>query len=270
MCNSDKNIENIALLIPIHPPHYIYIYTLLYKFKQTNINIDLFLVFSNKSDYNKFAMKDYIKPIIITDNIENKAIVTYKKFYGLQKLCLEKYEYIICCDSEIDIIDSNFTNTNIEDKIRQIFQNKIIYAGESSQWEHITREAAELFPEYYDCLKEKTDNFILYFWWSDLPVYRKSDIQPFLECININKITNFDYIIYQYYLILFHNFTIVNTTPITNIYWSLENLCTDDTQILKKLLNINYGFSWITKKMYDKSQYFLEAQGSFLIYHLDR
>ena len=81
---------------------------------------------------------------------------------------------------------------------------------------------------------------------------------------------HFDYIIYQYYLILYDGFEIINTTPITNDKWSLEVLSTTDIGILNKLVDIKYGFSWNTKKMYELNKQFIDSQKGFLIYHLDR
>jgi len=83
-----------------------------------------------------------------------------------------------------------------------------------------------------------------------LPVYRTADITPFFNMINYDNIVwhHFDYIIYQYYLILYHGFEIINTTPITNVKWSIECVFTNNIDILNKLVDINYGFSWNTKK----------------------
>jgi hypothetical protein len=266
-------VDNIAFLIPVHPPHYHYIYNLINKCKINDIEVDIFLVFSNQADYDNFNMKNGIKPIICS-HLNTKSIITYKKFFGLKQLANSKYDYIICCDSEIDIICDNFTNENINDKIKHIFNNKKIYAGDTNvnAIKNITQTSANLFPEKYDFLKNITTNFTLYFWWSDLPVYRTADITPFLSMINYDNIVwaHFDYIIYQYYLILYHGFEIINTTCITNLKWSLESLNTNDINILNKLVDINYGFSYITKKMYKLNKNFIDSQKGFLIYHLDR
>ena len=113
---------------------------------------------------------------------------------------------------------------------------------------------------------------MMYFWWSDLPVYKRTDLNHFLNMINYDNIVwaHFDYVIYQYYLILYHDFKIINTTPITNIRWSLEHLNTNDSDILNKLVDIKYGFSWNTKRMYNLNNSFIDSQKGFLIYHLDR
>jgi hypothetical protein len=267
-------IVNIAFLIPIHPPHYHFIYNLLCKCKSNDIEIDIFLVFSNKIDYDNFNMKNEIQPIIC-DSLNPNSIITYKKFFGLKQLANSEYDYIICCDSEIDIICDNFTNENINNKIQNIFTNKKIYAGDTvdDSWVmKITETSANIFSNNIDVLKNITKNFTMYFWWSDLPVYRKSDIIPFFNMINYENIMweHFDYIIYQYYLILYHGFNIINTTPITSVKWSLERLYTTDIGILNKLIDINYGFGWNTKKMHELNNNFINSQKGFLIYHLDR
>ena len=266
-------IDNIAFLIPVYPPHYGYLYNLLNTVENNDIQIDIYLVFSNQTDYNNFTMKNSIQPIIC-EPFQTNSIITYKKFVGLKYLANSKYDYIICCDSEIDIIYSNFTSDNINNKIKQIFNNKKIYAGYSKMQllTNITRTSATAFPEKYKYLEDVTNGFTLYFWWSDLPVYRRADITPFLNMINHDILIHehFDYIIYQYFLILYHGFEIINTTPITNLNCSLEYLLTDNIVILNKLVDINFGFGWITKKFYELNKKFVESQKGFLIYHLDR
>jgi hypothetical protein len=266
-------IDNVAFLIPIHPKHYHFIYNLINKLKSNDIKVDIYLVFSNNTDYSDFTMKDAIHSIIC-EPFQTASIVTYKKFFGLKKLAESKYDYIICCDSEIDIICDNFTNEIVNNKIKHIFDNKIIYAGDVTgiYVTIVTETSANLFPEKYDFLKNVTKNFTMYFWWSDLPVYKRTHINPFFKMINYDNIIfeHFDFVIYQCYLILYHGFEIINTTPITDLKWSLESLHTDNIVVLNKLLDIKYGFSWNTNKMYVLNKKFIELQKGFIIYHLDR
>ena len=265
------DITNVAFLIPIHPPKYHDIYNLVNRLKENNICMDCCLVFSSMSDYDRFTMKDAIKPIIITHELTTKSIITYKKFYGLKQLSQSKYDYIICCDSEIDIVPENFTSENINEKIRQIFDNKVIYAG-STGYRNITNTSANLFPDHHELLKSATNNFNLYLWWSDLPVYRRADLEPFFNMINYDNIVwdHFDHVIYQFYLVITDKFRIVNTSPITNINWSLERLNTKDENVLNNLLDIGCGFSWISKSMYNNAKEYMKEKKCFLIYHLDR
>ena len=139
------------------------------------------------------------------------------------------------------------------------------------------------YGEEYTRLQKITNNFNYFFWWSDVPVYKRIHLEPFFNMIKYNSLelshtnleynityNHFDYIIYQYYLILTEGFEIVNTTPITNIKWSLEGLNTTDMEIFDKLQKEQYGFGWVTNVLYEANKEFLTKSGTFLIYHLDR
>ena len=81
-------IENVAMLIPIHPPYYNYMYQLIHKLKDGNIHIDIYLIFSNMEDYNLFYFKNEIHPIIL-EPFDTKSIVTYKKLKSLALIKLK-------------------------------------------------------------------------------------------------------------------------------------------------------------------------------------
>ena len=117
-----------------------------------------------------------------------------------------------------------------------------------------------------------TNNFNLYFWWSDIPVYKRTHLKDFFNKIDYSNIEHrhFDHIIYQYFLVLTEGFKLINTTPIHS-KWSFELLDTTDIHILTKLSELGYGFGWVPKKLYDPSNIeFLNTQNTLLIYHLDR
>ena len=276
-------IYDTAFLIPVHPPKYTHVYDMINSFITNNICMDVYIVFSNIEDYDMFLMKDYIKPIIVSGSLNNKSIITFKKFYGLKHLSNSSYEYIIVCDSETAIISENFTAENITEKLSNIFINKKIYAGDISHLDdlstklyltNITTSCASLFSDSeYEHLRKITNNFNLYFWWSDIPVYKREHLASFFNKIDYTNIeyAHFDHVIYQLYMILTENFQIVDTTPITHTQWSLEMLNTCDLDILSKLLKLDYGFGWVTKKMYTLRNYnFLMINKTLLIYHLDR
>jgi len=270
----ETNINNIAFIIPTYPPHYHYLYNILPKLK--NI-INIYLVFSNDEDYMSFTMKEYINPIIIKESINHNSIVTFKKFYGLKELIQSPFDYFIVCDSEIDIITENFTKDNVIQKINNIFSNKRLYAGEVDGGIDIYRKCASLFPNDLEKLRNITQNFTLNTWFSDLPVYRREDLSDFFNKIDYTNIVtslswaHFDHIIYQLFLLLEKNFTIINTTPITNLKAPLEILVTNDNNICNNLLKEGYGFGWCNKHFYNINKLSLENNyKSFLIFHLDR
>jgi hypothetical protein len=264
----------IAFIIPIHPKHYNYIYSLLEIIDNFNITIEFILVFSNEYDYSIFLRKDKIKKIIIPET-NTGNIVTYKKFFALETFKEDKaYDYFIVCDAEITIIPENFNQENILDKINKIYENKIIYAGEVYYNEiinNITKTSCNLVTNE-DTLEKITKNYSLYFWWSDLPVYKREHLTHFFNVIKYDSINiyHFDHIIYLSYLILHDNFKIINITPFINHNWSLESYNTTDINNLIILKSLNYSFSFLNKLCYYNHIDFFKNERTFLLYHLDR
>ncbi len=76
--------------------------------------------------------------------------------------------------------------------------------------------------------------------------------------------------IYNNYLLLYHNFELINITPILQINHSLESYNTNNINDITRLENIKYGFSWISKSLYTYFKQNSINKNSFLIYHLDR
>ena len=123
-----------------------------------------------------------------------------------------------------------------------------------------------------DELKNITNNFQLYYWWSDLPVYKREHLTDFFSKICYNNINwnHFDHKIYLNYLILYHKFNILNFSNLINHYWSLESYNTNNKENLSILKNNNYGFSWATPRFLNNHKDFLMKEGCCLLYHLDR
>ena len=265
-------MKNVAFIIPIHPPHYHFIYPLIDKIYQTSFIIDIYLVFSNEQDYNLFIYKDKIKHIIIPQ-IETNNIVTFKKFYALEKLKDDlQYDYFIVCDSEITIVPENFTETNILNKINKIYENKIVYAGEqpnNTDFMNIIKHSANLICNESESEKI-TKNYTMYYWWSDLPVYKREYLADFFSKIDYSNIVwyHFDHIIYLNYLILYHEFDIIDMTRLIN-HWSFELYNPIDHHV-QSLKSNKYGFSFITNKIYNNNKQFFINEGSFILFHLDR
>ena len=264
----------LSIIIPIHPPDFHYIYKLQNKIDIINKCCEIVLVFSNENDYNKFLYKDKFRSIILPPNIKTDNIITFKKFYALNVL-KKDYLYFIVCDSEIDIINKNFTFQNIIMKINEFYNNKRIFEGTADSLKKITRTSCEIFKSDDDKIKLKnlTNNFKSYYWWSDIPVYKSSHLEDFFSKIDLNINLNwfhFDHKIYMNYLVLYHDFKFISLTSLIGRMHSLESYFTDDVNFLKILKKNNYTFSWIIPLLFKKHYHYLIENGSFLLYHLDR
>lgn len=266
-----KHMDACAFLIPIYPKHYHYMYRVLPKLRKV---VDVFLVFSNEEDFQAFEQKENIQAILLPF-VPKDGIINCKKFYGLQSLLDSKYEYFIVCDAEIDVIEQNFHAENIRKKVREVFQNRRIYGGKNRKETdlEIMSKAANVFsPDEYERIRVLTEGFTLYTWWSDLPVYKREHLRHFFQTVRTDQLTwfHFDHLIYSYYLMLYHSFTLVNLTPIIQREGSLEWYRTNDRNNMIQLERLGYGFSWVSRLLLKRWETFLLRRGAFLIYHCDR
>lgn len=265
-------MSSIACVIPIFPPHYHFIYNLVRRgFTKT---IDLFLIFSNQKEFELFEFKNDIKPIIMPPDFKTENIVSYKKFYALEHHLMDtEYDYFVVCDSEIEFVTENFNKEFIYQKIDELYRNKKIYAGLSNGTRQITDGSASLFcKEDYDKLRHITKNFVFYYWWSDIPIYRRDTLKDFFSKIDYSNINwfCFDHMVYLNYLMLYKDFYIVNISKELGHGFSLETFSTKDVNLINKLSNLGYGFGFIKHTFFFKNIKLLIDKGAIFLYHLDR
>ncbi len=164
-------------------------------------------------------------------------------------------------------------------KINAIFENKIVYAGNVAcpDFVNIMSPCRNAFVKEEDRKKinEILQDGELYHWWSDLPVIKRDHLKPFFESIGYGECIedwklHFEQATYTNYLILYHDFKLINTTPITHRRYSLEWLITGDKTVLDGLAEIKFGFGWILAQLYHMHTEYLNEKGTFIIYHTNR
>jgi hypothetical protein len=270
--SSINRIHNVTFIIPSIPEHYHYVYEFIEPIYKT---IDIHIVFSGIEHYDIFREKDKIKPIIMTESYDRDSIITFKKFYGLKYLINSCYDYFIVCDSESSIVLENFVSSNVNNKINDIFKNKIVYGEKTDNGMliDIMNISNNIFSkEHQEILKKETDNYTLYIWWSNLPVYKKEHLPDFFDKVNYDNINwnHFDYILYQYYLVLYHNFKILNAdTSLLTLYLPFTTIEYETNQ-LNTLDRFNFGFSSINYPLYIRYINYFKQKGTFLVVNLDR
>lgn len=271
--NIPKNIDNVALLIPVHPKHYELMYKLLNKFKDNNISINVYCIFSNKGEYDAFVMKDMIKEIIPESVPDDRSVVEYKKLYGLKQMINTKYDYIISCVSETDIVPENFTKDNITKKLSDIFINKRLYGVNMPQMKDIMTACANVYKgEEYKKVETATNNLTLYTFYYDVPVYKREHIQNFLEKIKYDTLQltwfNFDNIMYDYYLVVYQNFEIVDISEFAKD--DGNGMYTESVDNFDKLKNTGFGFGNAGNKFWNLMKNKLIEEKTFLLINTDR
>ena len=271
-----EKIDNVALLIPVHPKHYTLMYKLLNKLKDNKISIDVYCIFSNKNDYDTFTMKEMVKEIIAESVPDDKSVIEYKRLYGLKLMIDKPYDYIISCVSETDIVPENFTKENITKKLSDIFTNKRLYGISITNpfFTDIMTACANVYTgEDYRKIKGATNNLTLYTYFYDVPVYKREHIQDFLGKIKYDtlKLTwyNFDNLMYDYYLVSTRGFTIVDVSAFAKDDMS-THLYTETLENFDKLKNTGFGFGNAGNKFWKLMQPQLLAEKTFILINTDR
>ena len=247
--------NKVAVIIPVHPPKKNYLVELLKTYVVNKDYIDIFLVFTTFEDKNFFS--DILTPdihSIVLDNIDlnilqkNLSFINVKKIYALNYVCCNyDYDYSIIIDCDSLFLDMKNVYTICE----RFCQKKEVYGTkvEQNNMSGVPVSCKE-FIEKYSNTKQDNLDIDTYFWFSQIPIYDMYLSKQFFNFININNndiinnitYSTFDYIIYMYYCVVYHNYKIINLNDY-GIYtkyqpqWSLEwNL---DNEIMDKLITNN-------------------------------
>ena len=170
-----------------------------------------------------------IAPYIHTFNSKNLGIINIKKFYGLYYLInnkeYDKFHYIAAIDAEIEFINV----ANIYDKFKTYCEKKLVIAGNTVIKQNIHNFLDDIHDksiEHFNdndikIINAETNQGKYYFWYSDINIYDRKILPEFFKYIQfddtsihfsqfIKKINffSFEYVIYYYYCIVFHNYKI--------------------------------------------------------------
>jgi hypothetical protein len=129
--------------------------------------------------------------------------------------------------------------------------------------------------DYYNKLITITNNFNIYFWFSDIPIYDMSLIDDYFIFINFNDYNKFiektswyifDYIPYVYFVVLFKDYSFINIKEYgLTREWSLESMPIETyRQIIEK---INYTPLWLIHNTYNENKDNIENDDIILTYH---
>lgn len=261
-------MKRICILIPTFPPHFKYAREVVKSFKRHNLDkqADLYFVFSDNNE--KEAFGDYKNCIILPISLRvfvNGGIINIKKLYGLFQL-MNDYEYIIVMDDEVKFIK----NTNLVDVCETFYDRKVLYGNQI--YDTYKNELAKIVIQCQTYFLSNKDNkklsSNLYLWFNQLCIYKTAYLKEFFEVTNILKnlknlaYNDFDYYIYMFYLILYHDFTIEDIGIKTLCGCLEENLMYEVTDTAYK---DKYIYA-CTKYMYK----LLKNPRLFIIMHKDR
>ena len=260
-------MNRCAFCIPIHPKHYEYAYYIL----ETIEDADLYFIFSNKEEQELFRPKLAYNSLLLTDFTDIDAVkkvnsfVTIKKFYALMVL-KNKYDYIACIDAEVKFL----INKGFYKMMKAIADSKTVIGVKVKVDNRAARNILyesliNLTPkENHKSLQEISQNFTIYTWWSNVPVYDCSLLTQFFNWVQFKNFTwfVFDHLLYNYYCVLFHNYQI----KIVDGSTSLE---TASSRSLEKIDKTEKLY-WVNYNAFSKNTEYYINNGFYIVYHCDR
>ena len=271
---TSKNI--ICFIIPIHPPDFKYVNGLIQSKIEYNVACDLYFIMTNDEDKNIFnkmfsKFKNHFRTLNSNYDKKNSKVknpVVYKKYFGLLSL-KNKYDFLCCVDSEIIFIKK----IDINKKIAENYNKKTFYASKCDLYTTHTKAPLKYFlEEDVKYLESVTNNFHFWCWFNNIPIYEKNHLNHFFDFLNLNlnNLNNFDFfsnfeqMLYQYFLILKYDFKIVifdiNTTESL-----LERANRYDKQMILSMDPL-----WYPNHSYQIDSTFLKESDIFMLFHLDR
>ena len=204
-------IKKSSFLVPIHPPKFNSAINLVNSYLKYYANDNnLFLIFSSLSDKIAFDKEikypEHLK--LIAPDFKDEGIINFKKIWALNFL-FNNFHYnkiaVFDCDSCF------IKQINYEKKFNQIIKDKTVYGSfTDKENDYICLSPLKFFTKDQQNIilnKVKRDNNFLYFWFNQIPIYKKNYFLKMYKVLNFEKNifnlkwADFDYIIYVYFLL---------------------------------------------------------------------
>jgi len=252
-----------AFLFPLHEPKFLFGNDLILSCNTYLPDYSIFVVFSSveesesfKNLYSNLIFGSIIYPYGVDSGIINK-----KKYFGVQHLIDNTdFECIACIDSEALFIKK----VDVDKRFEKVYKRKKIFASKTSPSETIPGEVIDKIirtPVRFFSEKEAErlgvilDSFKLYFWFNDIPVYKRDVFERFSKHISLKEkfatliYQDFDYILYSYYCLLHEGFEIRVITNKRYTFSFMESQkYMNKTLFLKGLYKIQPN--WIYRKTF--------------------
>lgn len=274
-----------AVIIPIHEPYFHYGINFLYQ--AMGGDFDVVFVFSTEAERVKFATMHQASPaiayraIVAADHFpasafdtfgENQNWITSKKFLALW-LLQGHYDYFYAVDAETFILRPQGWTQAARDTLAR----GVWHAGTSpaSSDSDIMRHSALCMSPVADHerLAAAMQDFSIYSWWWDLPVYDAAHLQAFFAWIgwtptraSVSRYTfiAFDHLIYQAYTLLHAGFRY------EHVDWVRHSLEFARAEVVAKVHETVEPLRWVNAYAYAQQPDFFKAQDYLAVYHLDR
>lgn len=276
-----------ALVVPIHDAYFGYGINLLYQ--SIGSDYDIVFVFSTDADrrafgemhqgslflsYSSIVLDDYLTGSALAAVAERKVWPTVKKFLAIS-LIHSHYDYILCVDAETFVLRPGGWTQAAE----RIVSSARWYGGalgnaHTAERQIMHASSAMLAPAAdQNDIRNISQNWSIYTWWWDLPVYSAASVPGFLEWIGwdnslqfIERLGHniFDHITYQFYMSLHGGFTLEKVNSVTH---SLEfSNAGTVSRVHREIAPVR----WTNAFAYAQAPGFFIENDYLAIYHIDR
>ena len=248
----DKGYDRVAIVIPVHPPKFAFAERLSESFcKHADNLVDLFYVYTNDDEMDKMHRElckcERIFSLTLDTSIDHGALrkhntyPAFKKIWGVAQI-MDRYEYVASFDAESLILDGEATLSSV---IVDIGQRDRVYGCCTNRSIPLSiNAAAKQFVESNLGVPTGTCNELIYFWFSDIPVYKSSRYRGMVTSLKwhewsslLTQTNGFEFTLYWYYCVAFHGAQIVDLQFIESecsLGWSLERASATMLSLLKK------------------------------------
>ncbi|MCR5786094.1 MAG: hypothetical protein K6G28_00110 [Acholeplasmatales bacterium] len=263
-----------CFLCPIYDSgnHFEFGYNLVKSMKNLGVKTDIFFIFSNIEQQEKFYnlvsdLNYRINHLILPEEfLDYKSKVVVKKLYGLKEL-MNKYNYIALIDCETIFIK----NGDFDEIFKTINDNRLCLNANISYDGFFILRACFLQLGLYKNkkLRKEFSNFKYNYWFNEIQVYDCSVLPEFFEWLEqfdkekyLNDWYCFEYYIYGAFLILEKDYHIIKHKNLKSMGGILEYLPMYSTQKQHKILN--------QLKTHWTSSADVQNDNCYLRFHLDR
>lgn len=186
------------------------IFIVMSSYEEKQIFISLFKSMFPDIDIQMFRM--------LTFPHSRKKIINYptcKKYWGMLQI-YKNYKYVICMDDE-----TSFVRNLTIDKLDRLWEEKEWWGSNINMEDRrgiSNTSASVMFPKHVNELKKITEDWTMYTWWSNVPVYKTEDLDDYFNNFVLKHPWEtlpyriFDHIPYVYYLLLFKGWTLKNAS----------------------------------------------------------
>ena len=215
--------SDVSFIAPTHPKDFQYTADLIDSHAKYQISSPIHLVFSSEVDVKIFEQKypdQYAlghKNFHVYPQIIRGQPTYFKKWWMVNEL-IDEYEYFLLMDIEFQFVK----NVDAYQVVKEEFAKKRFFG-------HITdvntprgvQQGATFCFDPTECekIREITNHWDLYIYWNTLPMVERETAKEFMHRYNIlnqPRPCDPETYPYQYFLLLYHGWTITDLTKIPN------------------------------------------------------